>query len=137
MTSPLWPAINAAFNLTSAVCLLSGYVSIKRGRKETHRRFMLAAFSCSVVFLMSYLAYHFQVGSVKFSGEGPMRTLYLGILLSHTVLAVLVAPLAIATLRRALQARFDLHRRMARVTFPIWIYVSVTGVVVYLMLYQM
>ena len=137
MTSPLWPAINAAFNLTSAVCLLSGYVSIKRGRKEAHRRFMLAAFSCSVVFLMSYLAYHFQVGSVKFSGEGPMRTLYLGILLSHTVLAVLVAPLAIATLRRALQARFDLHRRMARVTFPIWIYVSVTGVVVYLMLYQM
>ncbi len=137
MTSPLWPAINAAFNLTSAVCLLSGYVSIKRGRKETHRRFMLAAFSCSVVFLMSYLAYHFQVGSVKFSGEGPMRTLYLGILLSHTVLAVLVAPLAIATLRPALQARFDLHRRMARVTFPIWIYVSVTGVVVYLMLYQM
>lgn len=137
MTSPLWPAINAAFNLTSAVCLLSGYVSIKRGRKEVHRRFMLAAFSCSVVFLMSYLAYHFQVGSVKFSGEGPMRTLYLGILLSHTVLAVLVAPLAIATLRRALQARFDLHRRMARVTFPIWIYVSVTGVVVYLMLYQM
>ena len=137
MTSPLWPAINAAFNLTSAVCLLSGYVSIKRGRKEVHRRFMLAAFSCSVVFLMSYLAYHFQVGSVKFSGEGPMRTLYLGILLSHTVLAVLVAPLAIATLRPALQARFDLHRRMARVTFPIWIYVSVTGVVVYLMLYQM
>ncbi len=137
MTSPLWPAINAGFNLTSAVCLLFGYLSIKRGRKETHRRFMLAAFSCSVVFLMSYLAYHFQVGSVKFSGHGPMRTLYLGILLSHTVLAVLVAPLAIATLSRALQARFDLHRRIARVTFPIWIYVSITGVVVYLMLYQM
>ena len=137
MTSPLWPAINAAFNFTSAVCLLNGYLSIKRGRKETHRRWMLAAFSCSVVFLMSYLAYHYQVGSVKFTGEGPVRTLYLGILLSHTVLAVLVAPLAVATVSRALQARFDLHRRIARVTFPIWIYVSVTGVVVYLMLYQM
>ena len=137
MTSPLWPAINAAFNLTSAVCLLNGYLSIRRGRKETHRRWMLAAFSCSVVFLMSYLGYHFQVGSVKFSGEGPLRTLYLGILLSHTVLAVLAAPLAIATLGRALQARFDLHRRIARVTFPIWIYVSITGVLVYLMLYQM
>ena len=137
MTSPLWPAVNAAFNFTSAVCLLFGHLSIKRGRKETHRRFMLAAFSCSVVFLISYLAYHFQVGSVKFSGEGPMRTLYLGILLSHTALAVLVAPLAIATLTRALQARFDLHRGIARITFPVWIYVSVTGVVVYLMLYQM
>jgi len=137
VTSPLWPAVNAAFNFTSAVCLLNGYLSIKRGRKETHRRWMLAAFSCSVAFLMSYLAYHFQVGSVKFSGEGPIRTLYLGILLSHTVLAVLVAPLAIATLSRARQARFDLHRRIARITFPIWIYVSITGVVVYLMLYQM
>jgi uncharacterized membrane protein YozB (DUF420 family) len=137
VTSPLWPAVNAAFNFASAVCLLFGYLSIKRGRKETHRRFMLAAFSCSVVFLMSYLAYHFQVGSVKFSGEGPMRTLYLGILLSHTVLAALAAPLALATLTRALQARFDLHRRIARIAFPVWIYVSVTGVVVYLMLYQM
>ena len=137
MTSPLWPAINAAFNFTSAVCLLGGYLSIRRGRKQTHKRFMLAAFSCSVVFLISYLGYHFQVGSVKFSGEGPVRTLYLGILLSHTVLAILAAPLAVATLRRALQARFELHRRIARITFPIWIYVSVTGVVVYLMLYQM
>lgn len=137
MTSPLWPAVNAVLNLTSAVCLLNGYLSIRRGRKERHRRFMLAAFSCSVVFLMSYLAYHFQVGSVKFSGEGPIRTLYFGILLSHTLLAIVVAPLAVATLSRALQARFGLHRRIARITLPIWGYVSITGVVVYLMLYQM
>jgi len=137
VSSPLWPAINAALNFTSAVCLLNGYLSIKKGRKDAHRRFMLAAFSCSVIFLVSYLAYHFQVGSVKFSGEGPVRTLYLGILLSHTVFAALAAPLALATLGRALQARFDLHRRIARITFPVWIYVSVTGVIVYFMLYQM
>jgi uncharacterized membrane protein YozB (DUF420 family) len=137
VSSPLWPAANAALNLTSAVCLLNGYLSIRRGLKERHRRFMLAAFSCSVVFLASYLAYHFQVGSVKFSGEGPVRILYLGILLSHTLLAILAAPLAVATLSRALQARFDLHRRIARITLPIWGYVSITGVVVYLMLSQM
>ena len=137
MTSATWPAINAALNLTSALCLVNGYLNIKRGRRETHRKWMLAAFSCSVVFLMSYLGYHFQVGSVKFGGEGPIRTLYLAILMSHTLLAVVAAPLALATLSRALQARFDLHRRIARITFPIWTYVSVTGVVVYLMLYQM
>jgi uncharacterized membrane protein YozB (DUF420 family) len=129
--------MNAVLNFASAVCLVSGYVSIKKGRKQTHRRFMLAAFSCSVLFLVSYLAYHYQVGSVKFSGQGLMRTVYLGILLSHTVLAVVVAPLAVATLSRALGGHFDLHRKIARVTFPAWIYVSITGVVVYLMLYQM
>lgn len=129
--------MNAALNFTSAVCLVNGYISIRNGRKEIHRRFMLAAFSCSVIFLLSYLAYHYQVGSVKFSGQGLMRMVYLGILLSHTVLAVVVAPLAVATLSRALGGRFDLHRKIARVTFPVWIYVSITGVVVYLMLYQM
>lgn len=137
MSSPWWPATNAALNFTSAVCLLNGYINIKRGRKEAHQRWMLAAFSCSVIFLLSYLAYHYQVGSVKFSGQGLMRTVYLGILLSHTVLAVVAAPLAVATLSRALWGRFDLHRKIARVTFPVWIYVSITGVVVYLMLYQM
>jgi uncharacterized membrane protein YozB (DUF420 family) len=124
-------------NFTSAVCLLNGYLSIKAGRKEAHKRFMLAAFSCSVVFLLSYLGYHYQVGSVRFKGDGPVRLLYLGILLTHTVLAVVTAPLAVATLSRALGGRVDEHRRIARVTFPIWIYVSITGVVVYLMLYQM
>ncbi len=137
MISPLWPALNAALNLTSAVCLANGYLSIRGGRKEAHKRWMLAAFACSVIFLLSYLAYHFQVGSVKFTGVGLVRTLYLGILLTHTVLATAVAPLALATLYRALGGRFDLHRRIARITFPIWIYVSITGVVVYLMLYQM
>jgi uncharacterized membrane protein YozB (DUF420 family) len=135
--SPLWPALNAVLNFTAAVCLLNGYRSIKRGDKETHKKSMLAAFSCSVLFLLSYLAYHFQVGSVKFSGQGPVRVLYLGILLTHTVLAAAVAPLAVATLSRGLGGRFEAHRRIARITFPIWIYVSVTGVVVYLMLYQM
>lgn len=137
MTTPLWPAINAALNLTSAICLVNGYLSIKRGLKEVHKRFMLAAFACSVIFLLSYLAYHFQVGSVKFQGTGPVRWVYLGILLTHTVLATATAPLAIATLSRALGGRFADHRKIARVTFPIWIYVSITGVVVYLMLYQM
>lgn len=137
MTTPAWPAVNAVLNFTSALCLLGGYLSIRGGRREAHKRFMLAAFSCSVVFLLSYLAYHFQVGSVRFRGEGAVRTLYLAILLTHTVLAAFTAPLAIATLRRALGGRFEQHRKIARITFPIWIYVSITGVVVYLMLYQM
>ena len=137
MTSPLWPAANAVLNFTSAFCLVNGYLSIRRGRKESHKRWMLAAFSCSVIFLLSYLAYHYQVGSVRFTGQGPVRTLYLGILLTHTILAAVTAPLAVATLARALGGRFDLPRKIARVTFPIWIYVSITGVVVYLMLYQM
>jgi uncharacterized membrane protein YozB (DUF420 family) len=137
MSTPLWPALNALLNLTSGLCLLNGYIAIKRGRKEAHRRFMIGAFSCSVIFLLSYLAYHFQVGSVKFTGQGALRVLYFGILLTHTVLATATAPLAIATLRRALGGRFDEHRKIARITFPIWIYVSITGVIVYLMLYQM
>lgn len=137
MTTPLWPAVNAALNFTSAICLIGGYLSIRRGLREVHKRFMLAAFSCSVIFLLSYLAYHFEVGSVKFQGTGWVRGLYLGILLTHTVLATATAPLAIATLSRALGGRFADHRKIARVTFPIWIYVSITGVVVYLMLYQM
>lgn len=136
MTTPYWPAVNAALNFASAVCLVNGYLSIKRGRKDKHRRFMLAAFSCSVIFLLSYLAYHYQVGSVKFAGEGLVRRAYFGILISHTLLAGLAAPLAVATLSRALRGRFDLHRKIARWTFPIWIYVSLTGVIVYFMLYQ-
>lgn len=135
--SPLWPTVNAALNFCSALFLAAGYVAIKRGRREGHRRLMLAAFTCSVVFLLSYLAYHFHVGSVKFQGEGLLRGLYLAILLSHTVLAAVAAPLALMTLSRALRGRFDLHRRLARVTFPVWIYVSITGVVVYVMLYRM
>lgn len=137
MNSPAWPTINACLNLISAACLTGGYISIKKGRREIHKRFMIAAFSCSLVFLASYLAYHFRVGSVRFGGQGPMRAIYLGILVSHIVLAMATAPLAAATLNLGLRGQFDRHRRIARVTFPIWIYVSVTGVVVYLMLYQM
>ncbi len=137
MTAPLWPTVNACLNLASAACLTGGYLSIRKGRRESHKRFMLAAFSCSMVFLASYLAYHFRVGSVRFEGQGPMRAIYLGILLSHIVLAMGTAPLAVATLTFGLRGQFDRHRRIARFAFPVWIYVSLTGVVVYLMLYQM
>jgi uncharacterized membrane protein YozB (DUF420 family) len=137
VTSPEWPAINACLNLASGACLTGGYISIKKGRPQTHKRFMIAAFSCSVVFLASYLAYHFRVGSVRFAQTGSIRAIYLGLLASHTVLAMATAPLAVATLSRGLRGQVDRHRRIARVTLPIWIYVSVTGVVVYFMLYQM
>ena len=96
---------------------------------------MLAAFACSILFLISYLTYHYQVGSVSFKGEGPIRTVYFTILITHTILAVAVVPLALITLIRALRERFDGHRRIARWTFPIWLYVSITGVIVYGMLY--
>ncbi len=137
MTSPVWPAMNALLNFSSGFCLVNGYAAIKGGRRDVHQRWMIAAFTCSLIFLLSYLGYHLQVGSVRFQGTGPLRTVYLGILLTHTVLAVVIAPLAVATLSRALRSRFDLHRKIARITFPLWVYVSVTGVLVYLMLYQM
>jgi uncharacterized membrane protein YozB (DUF420 family) len=131
------PTLNAALNATSAVLLLLGWVLILRRRIDAHRRAMLSAFGCSIVFLISYLIYHFQVGSVKFQGTGTIRTVYLTILLTHTVLAAAVPVLATITLSRALARRFDKHRKIARWTLPIWLYVSVTGVVVYWMLYQM
>ena len=131
------PALNALLNGTSFVLLLIGYVLIRRGRREAHRRFMLAAFACSVLFLTSYLIYHAQVGSVRFQGTGPWRTVYLSILLTHTVLAAAVPFLAAITLTRGLRGRFQKHRSIARVTLPIWMYVSVTGVVIYLMLYRL
>jgi putative membrane protein len=131
------PTLNAILNASSALLLLTGFVLIRRGRREAHRRAMLSALACSALFLISYLVYHAQVGSVRFQGRGAIRAVYLGILLSHTVLAVAVVPLALVTLSRALQARFDRHRRLARITLPIWAYVSVTGVVVYWMLYRL
>jgi len=131
------PAANALLNGTSFVLLLIGYVLIRRGRRDAHRRFMLAAFACSILFLSSYLIYHAQVGSVRFQGTGPLRTVYLSILLTHTVLAAAVPFLAAITLSRGLRGRFEKHRSIARVTLPIWMYVSVTGVVIYLMLYQL
>lgn len=131
------PALNASLNATSGVLLCVGYALIRRGRRTAHRNVMISAFSCSIVFLVSYLIYHYQVGSVKFEGAGVVRTLYLSILLTHTVLAALVPFLAVVTLVRGLRNRIDKHRRIARITLPIWLYVSVTGVVVYWMLYQM
>lgn len=131
------PTLNAVLNATSAVFLLLGYWLIRSGRREAHRRAMLAALACSGAFLASYLLYHFQVGSVRFQGQGPVRTLYFAILISHTVLAVVILPLVLVTVSRALRRRFDAHRRIARLTLPIWAYVSVTGVVVYWMLYRM
>jgi uncharacterized membrane protein YozB (DUF420 family) len=131
------PTLNAILNAASFVFLLIGYRHIRRGRREAHRKAMLAAFTASVAFLLSYLLYHFQVGSVRFQGTGTIRTVYLTILLTHTVLAAAVPLLAIITLRRALRGDYPRHRKIARWTFPIWAYVSVTGVVVYWMLYRL
>jgi len=131
------PTLNAALNATSAVLLLLGWGLILRRKIDAHRRAMLSAFGCSIVFLVSYLVYHFEVGSVKFQGTGTARTVYFAVLLTHTVLAAAVPFLAAITLSRALARRLDRHKRIARWTLPIWLYVSVTGVVVYWMLYQM
>ena len=131
------PSLNAALNGTSALLLLLGYRFIRRRAIRAHRACMLAAFTVSSVFLVSYVVYHAQVGSVHFPGTGSVRGMYFGILITHTILAALVPPLAIVTLYRALRGKFERHRRLARWTFPIWLYVSITGIVVYLMLYQM
>ncbi len=131
------PTLNAALNALAAGLLLLGYASIRRGRRDLHRALMLAALCTSAAFLTSYLVYHFQVGSVRFSGQGPLRAIYLSILLSHTVLAVLIVPLVGRTLFLALAGRFEKHRRWARWTLPLWAYVSVTGVVIYWMLYRL
>jgi putative membrane protein len=131
------PALNAGLNAASALLLALGWFLIRAGRREAHKRAMLTALACSTLFLTSYLVSHAQVGSVRFRGQGAVRLVYFTILISHTVLAVTVVPLALVTLVRALQARFDRHRRIARVALPIWGYVSVTGVVVYWMLYRL
>lgn len=131
------PTLNAALNALSAGLLLWGYVLIRSGRREAHRRAMIAAVTCSALFLVSYLTYHAQVGSVRFARTGVIRTVYLAILLTHTVLAVVILPLVLVTLRRAQKGDFERHRRLARITLPLWAYVSVTGVVVYWMLYRL
>lgn len=131
------PTLNACLNATSAVLLTIGWFLVRSGRREAHRRVMIAAFASSTLFLASYLTYHALVGSVRFPGRGAARVLYLGILLTHTVLAAAVAPMAVVTFSLAWRGRFEKHRRLARITLPIWLYVSVTGVVVYVMLYRM
>ena len=131
------PALNAVLNATAAGLLICGYALIRRRRIKVHKRVMLAAFTVSVAFLVSYLVYHYQVGSVRFQKTGLIRAVYLSILLTHTVLAALVPPLAVLTLRNAFRERFDRHRRLARWTLPVWLYVSLTGVIIYWMLYRM
>ncbi|TNF73535.1 MAG: DUF420 domain-containing protein [Acidobacteria bacterium] len=131
------PTVNAGLNAISAAFLVVGYILIRQKRISAHRACMLTAFGCSVLFLVSYLYYHSQVGSMRFQGAGTIRTVYLTILASHSILAAAVPFLALITLVRALRQRFDRHRAIARWTLPIWLYVSVTGVVVYWMLYRM
>jgi uncharacterized membrane protein YozB (DUF420 family) len=131
------PALNATLNATSAVLLMSGYAFIRRGYVRRHRAAMISACIVSALFLTSYVIYHANIGSKPFSGQGPIRLVYFTILLTHVLLAVAVPPLALITLSRGLRARFDRHVAIARWTFPIWMYVSVTGVIVYLMLYHM
>jgi putative membrane protein len=131
------PAVNATLNSLATVFLVTGYVLIKRRRLVAHRNVMIAAVVCSTLFLTSYLTYHAQVGSVRFPGTGLPRTVYLTILLTHTVLAAAVPVLAAITVWRAYRRRWDRHVAIARWTLPIWLYVSVTGVVVYWMLYRM
>ena len=130
------PLVNACLNGSSAALLLLGYISIRQKNIPRHRFFMFAALAMSVLFLVSYLYYHAQVGTTRFVGPPLARTIYLVILGTHTVLAAAVPFLAVITLNHALRERFDRHRRIARWTLPIWLYVSVTGVVVYLMLYR-
>jgi len=130
------PAVNATLNAASAVLLAAGYVLIRRRQVTLHRRVMLAAFITSSLFLVCYIIYHAQVGSVRFTRQGFVRPLYFTILITHVTLAAAVLPLSIITLSRGLQARFDRHRAIARWTLPIWLYVSVTGVLVYVLLYQ-
>jgi len=131
------PLLNATLNALGAICLIAGYTFIRQGRIEAHKRAMISAFVFGVLFLISYLVYHYNVGSVGFQGQGAIRKIYFGVLVSHTLLAVTVPFLAVITLRRALKERFTQHKAIARWTLPIWLYVSITGVVVYLMLYRL
>lgn len=131
------PSLNAVLNTTCAVLLVTGWLLIRSGRREAHRRAMLAAFATSALFLLCYLVYHAQVGSVRFTGQGPVRTLYFALLLSHTVLAAAIVPMVLVTLSRGLRGRFAAHRALARYTLPLWLWVSVSGVAVYWMLYRL
>ena len=131
------PAVNASLNAISTVLLLTGYVFIRRGERQKHKACMIAALVTSTLFLTSYVIYHAQVGSVPFKGTGWIRTVYFAVLIPHVILAAAIVPPVLITVSRALSAKYDKHRRIARWTLPIWLYVSITGVIVYLMLYQM
>jgi uncharacterized membrane protein YozB (DUF420 family) len=131
------PAVNATLNGIAACFLVAGYVLIRRGERTLHKRCMLGALTASALFLVSYVVYHANVGSRPFPGTGPIRIVYFSILITHVVLAALILPLALVTTFRGLRSQFDRHVRIARWTLPIWLYVSVTGVVIYWMLYQL
>jgi len=131
------PGVNAALNTASALLLATGYLLIRRGQVALHRLCMLSALLTSALFLTSYLIYHFNVGSVPFRGQGWVRAVYFAILISHTILAIAILPLVLITVTRALKGNFERHKRIARWTLPLWLYVSVTGVVVYWMLYRL
>ena len=135
MTYSDLPTLNAALNATSACFLIAGYAFVRSRRVGKHRISMILALVVSAAFLVSYLVYHYKVGSVSFTGQGWVRPVYFTVLISHIVLAAVILPLAIVTLRRALRGDFARHQRIARVTLPLWLYVSVTGVLIYLMLY--
>jgi uncharacterized membrane protein YozB (DUF420 family) len=131
------PALNAALNSLATAFLIAGYVFVRRGRIGAHRLAMLCALATSAAFLTSYVIYHAHAGSRPFTGAGPVRLLYFVILISHVILATAIVPLVLITVSRALAGRYDPHRRIARITWPLWMYVSVTGVIVYVMLYRM
>jgi len=130
-------ALNASLNGTSAILLACGYAAIRSGKIKVHKAFMIAAFTVSTLFLISYVTYHIRIhGSIHFKGEGWIKPVYYALLLSHTILAIVIVPMILVTLRRAWLQRFDKHRIIARWTLPLWFYVSVTGVIVYILLYQ-
>lgn len=129
------PAVNASLNALATILLIYGYRLIRQGKREQHKRVMLSAFAVSIIFLICYLVYHAEVGSVPYQGQGMMRVIYFMVLGTHVPLAALVPVLAIMSMWRAFQERFDKHRKIAKITLPIWLYVSITGVIVYLMLY--
>jgi uncharacterized membrane protein YozB (DUF420 family) len=131
------PALNAALNTVSFVLLITGYVFIRRGETRKHRACMIGALAVSGLFLTSYVIYHLQVGSVPFTKTGWIRTVYFAVLIPHIILAAAIVPMVLVTVSRALTNRFDRHKAIARWTLPLWLYVSITGVIVYLMLYQM
>ena len=137
MNLSLFPTINAFLNGLTAILLLVGYFLIRQGKRTLHKKVMLTAFTTSIVFLISYLYYHAHVGSVPFRGTEIARPIYFTILVSHSILAAVIVPMAIVTLFRGLSSRFDKHKKLARWTLPIWLYVSVTGVAVYVMLYHL
>ena len=130
------PHLNATLNASSFILLTSGYYFIRRGRVLAHRRCQISALTASILFLVSYVVYHAHHGTTRFAGQGIARPIYFTILTTHTILAVVIVPLILITFYRALRADFERHRRIARITLPLWLYVSVTGVIVYLMLYQ-